>query len=312
MSTAGNNMEWTFELVHGPLGRPIGGLAWDGEAMLFSDVEESVILRYDPCTDRVSPWRKYTNRTSGIAFGANGTLYGCQEGSRRVVCFLADGSATTTTTKLHGRNHNYPRHLTADARGRVWFSDPYGTHPAMGPIAYPLLEHQSVLRLTCSPPPQSHWRMERVTFDTAAPRGIALSPDEKILYVADSDSTPVGRRELRAYPIVDDATALDNHIVLHTFGADHRGIHRGIEGLCVDSVGNVIACAGSQRSGPGPMIHVFSPAGRMLGTHPLEADTPLNCAFGDPGLTSLYVSTAAGHLFRAKSTGHTGHPLSRP
>lgn len=302
-------MNWTFELVHGPLGRPIGGLAWDGEAMLFSDVNESVIFRYDPRGNTVSPWRKYTNRTSGIAFGPGGALYGCQEGSRRVVCFLPDGSATTTTTKLHGRNHNYPCQLTIDRSGRVWFTDPYSAHPAMGPIAYPLLEHQSVLRLTCSPPPQSHWRMERVTFDTGAPRGLVLSPDEKILHVAESDNTPGGTRELRAYPVVDDMTALDNHIVLHTFGADHRGIHRGIEGLCVDSAANVIACAGWQRSGSGALVYVFSPAGVVLETHPLPADLPLNCAFGDPDLTSLYVSTAAGHLFRAKSTGHTGHLL---
>ena len=87
------------------------------------------------------------------------------------------------------------------------------------------------------------------------------------------------------------------------------GIHRGIEGLCVDSAANVIACAGWQRSGPGPLVYVFSPAGVVLETHPLPADLPLNCAFGDTGLTSLYVSTAAGHLFRAKSTGRTGHLL---
>jgi gluconolactonase len=292
-------MNWTFDVVHGPLGRPVGGLAWDGEGMLFSDVEESVIYRYDPQRGSVSPWRRYTNCTSGIAFGAGGVLYGCQEGSRRVVCFLPDGSATITTTKLNGRNHNYPRHMTVDRAGRIWFSDPYNTHPAMGPIAFPLLDHQSVLRLTCSPPPQSHWRMERMTFDTVAPRGIALSPDETILYVAESDNTPGGRRELRAYAL-DDATALDNHVVLHTFGADRRGVHRGIEGLCVANSGNVIACAGWRHSGPGPLVYVFSSAGAVLETHPLPADVPLNCAFGDPGLASLYVSTAEGHLLRAK------------
>jgi sugar lactone lactonase YvrE len=71
-------MTWTFELVHGPVGRPIGGLAWDGAGMLFSDVDESTILRYDPRGGESSMFRKYTNRTSGIAFGAGGVLYGCQ------------------------------------------------------------------------------------------------------------------------------------------------------------------------------------------------------------------------------------------
>lgn len=66
---------------------------------------------------------------------------------------------------------------------------------------------------------------------------------------------------------------------LHTFGVDRRGIHRGIEGLCVDSAGNVIACAGWQRSGSGPLVYVFSPAGAMLETHVIPADLPLSCAF---------------------------------
>ncbi len=302
-------MDWTFELVHGPLGRPVGGLAWDGEAMLFSDINDSVILRYDPRANIVAPARKYANRTNGIAFGPGMVLYGCQEGSRRVVCYLPDGSATVTNTKFNGRNHNYPCQLAVDRRGRVWFSDAYHTLPAMGPIAYPLLEHQSVLRLSCSPPPQSHWHLDRVTFDTAAPRGIALSPDEKTLYVAESNNAPDGIRELRAYPIVDDMTSLDQHVVLHTFGTDRRGAHRGIEGLCVDNAGNIVACAGWLKSGPGPEIYVFSPAGLVLETHPLPADMPLSCAFGDADMTSLFVGTADGHLFRAKSTGRAGHLL---
>src|SRR6187549_3085112 len=101
-------MTWTFEKVHGPLGRPIGGLAWDGEAMLFSDVGESVILRYDPRRNAVAPWRKYTNRVNGIAFGPDGVLYGCQEGSRRVIEMRPDGSAAVTATQLDGRVHNFP------------------------------------------------------------------------------------------------------------------------------------------------------------------------------------------------------------
>jgi gluconolactonase len=300
-------MTWTFELVHGPLGRLIGGLAWDGAGMLFSDVDESTILRYDPHNGESNVFRKYTNRTSGIAFGAGGVLYGCQEGSRRVIAFLPDGSTTPTATKLDGRNHNYPAHLAVDRRGRIWFSDAYSTQPAMGPIAYPLLEHQSVLRLTCSPAPQSHWRIERATFDTRSPRGVALSPDETTLFVADNENVPGARRELRAYPLCGDHIALDTYSVLHTFGAEPRGVHRGIEGICVDAAGNVIACAGWGHSGPGALIYVFSATGAVLATHPVPADVPAVCAFGDADLTSLYVGTAAGHLFRIRQSGYKGH-----
>ena len=94
---------------------------------------------------------------------------------------------------------------------------------------------------------------------------------------------------------------------MHTFGNDHRGLHGGIEGLCVDIQGNIIACAGGQSSGPGPLVYIFSPTGAILEAHAVPADQPLNCAFGDAGLGSLYVTTTAGHLFRVPSTGRTGY-----
>jgi len=302
-------MTWKFELVHGPLQRPIGGLAWDGEAMLIADINDSVILRYAPREKRVSVARKYTNRINGIAFGPDGVLNGCQEGSRRIVRLLADGSAMVPATQLEGRNHNNPCMLALDREGRIWFSDPHHPVAASGPHLFPLLEHQSVLRLECGPRPQSHWHIERMTFDTAAPRGVALSPDGKTLYVAETDNRPGGTRELRAYSVLEDGT-LGPYIVLHTFAHDRRGVHRGIEGMCVDSEGNIVACAGWQRSGPGPLVYVFAPSGAVLETHPVPADMPLNCAFGDAGLSSLYVTTAQGHVFRVPSTGRKGHALT--
>jgi gluconolactonase len=139
-----------------------------------------------------------------------------------------------------------------------------------------------------------------MTWDTTAPRGVALSPDEKTLYVAENENSPGGVRELRSYPIAEDGT-LSPHSVLHTFGADYRGIHRGAEGICVNDEGNIFACAGWQRSGPGPLVYVFSPAGAVLQTQALPAGTPLNCAFGGSARADLYVSTLEGHLFRART-----------
>jgi gluconolactonase len=299
-------MNWNFERVHGPLGRPIGGLAWDGEGMLFSDINDGVILRYEPREQRVTVVRKYTNRINGLAFGPDGVLNACQEGSRRIVRLLSDGSAMVPATQLDGRNHNNPCMLAVDGHGRIWFSDPHHPLPAAGPHLFELLEHQSVLRLECGARPQSHWHLERMTFDTASPRGVALSPDAKTLYVAETDNKPGGVRELRAYPILEDGT-LGAYVVLHTFGADRRGVHRGIEGMCVDAGANIVACAGWRRSGPGPLVYVFAPTGAILETHEIPGDVPLNCAFGDADFGSLYVSTAAGEVFRAKSTGRKGH-----
>lgn len=289
----------TFEIACGPINRPLSGLAWDGKRMLVSDVQNSTILAYDPQSSVLSTWRKYTNRVNGIAFGIDGELFGCQEGSRRIIRLLQDGSATPTTTSLDGQPHNHPNLIAVDNTGAAWFTDCHHSTPASGPQVFPALSHQSVLRLRVGGRPHSDWNIERMTFDTRSPRGIALAPSGKILYVSETDNRPGGTRELRAYPILGDGT-LGAHVVLHVFGADHRGVHKGAEGLCVDAKGDVYACAGWKRSGPGPVVMQFSPDGVVRASFELPFDQPLNCAFGDEDLGTLYVTTAEGVLLRKR------------
>jgi gluconolactonase len=291
---------WKFEPVAGPFKGATGGLAWDGSGMLFSAVGEERVLRFDPKTNAVSEHRRWTYRVNGLAIGPNGELYGGQEGGRRVVQFLPEGITTPTALQLDGRYHNFPCDLTVDRKGRVWFSDPYNAVPAAGPQMYPLLDHQSVLRMTCD----RGWSLQRMTYDTVGPRAIALSPDQQTLYVSDGDTT-AKVRELRAYPVLQDGT-LGQPEVLHTFGSDYRGAHRGIEGMCVDSEGNILACAGWNKSGPGPLVYVFSPKGALLETHELPCDAPMRIAFGDAKLDSLYVTSADGQLLRATGIARNG------
>jgi len=284
-----------FERAAGPVQGPAGGLAWDGGGMLFSAIAEGRILRYDPKSGKTSEVRKYTNRTNGIAFAPDGALYGCQEGSRRVIRFAEDGSTSTTAFLLDGRYHNQPNNLAIDSKGRIWFSDPHSELRASGPQIFPPLSHASVLRLELDPF-RKLWSIRRMTYDTVAPRAVALSPDEAVLYVAETDNAPMGVRELRAYPILADDT-LGPCAVLHAFGRDRRGEHRGIEGMCTDREGNIVACSGWRKSGPGPLVGVFAPSGVALESHPLPCDQPMNCAFGD---ADLYVTTAGGELWRGR------------
>ncbi len=293
-------MALKFEKIAGPFHGPTGGLAWDGSGMLFSAVAEGRILRYDPASGKVTEFRKYTNRTNGLAFAPDGALYGCQESSRRVIRFAEDGSIATTAFLLDGHYHNQPNNLAIDSKGRIWFSDPQSELRASGPQIFPALEHASVLRLELDSF-RKIWGLRRMTYDTAAPRALALSPDESTLYVAETGNAPGGRRELRAYAILPDDT-LGAFTVLHTFGREHRGI----EGMCTDREGNIVACAGWKKSGPGPLVQVFSSAGAILESHPVPSDQPMNCAFGDADLASLYVTTAAGELLRASDCGRRG------
>lgn len=297
-------MAWNFERVAGPFNGPIGGLAWNGQRLFFSVVSESRILSLDGGSGRVREERRYTGRTSGIGFGPRGELYGCQEGSRRIIEFVADGSARITASTLEGRYHNFPSDLSVDRAGRVWFCDAAHPLPAIGPQIFPPLDHFSVLRLARGA--NHRWRIKRMTFDTEAPRALLVSKDEKVLFVAHGDTSPRhGARELRAYPIEGD-DSLGRPAVLLTFGEDHRGPHRGVEGMCLDGEGNIVACAGWRRSGPGPCVHVVSPEGMILDSHPLPDDVPTRCAFGGEGLRELFVGTATGNLYRASAGGRTG------
>lgn len=291
-------MSWNFELVAGPFQGPANGVVWDGNAVVFSLMEDMRLLRFDPASRAVTELRKYTNRVNGLGYGPNGEFYGCQEGGRRLVEFAPDGRMFKVDAPLDGKLHNHPSDLCADRKGRIWFADPHSATLAFGPQIFPALDHASVLRLEKND--RNAWVARRVTFDTVAPRSVLLSPDEKTLYVAEGEPRDGRVRELRAYPVQDDG-GVGSYTVLHTFGADHRGPHRGIEGMCLDADGNIVACGGWQKSGAGPLVSVYTSGGAVLESHPLPADLPNRCCFGGKDLDTLYVTTGDGQLFAAKT-----------
>lgn len=291
-------MSWQFQRVAGPFEGEAGGLVWDGEAMLFTTVDEHRLLRFDPVTREVSEARRYTNRAKGLAYGPQGELYAAQEGGRRIIQFMPDGSVTALKALLDGKYHNNPCALTVDATGRIWFCDPFHPIRIFGPALFPPLPHGSVLRLHRDD--RRNWALRRITFDTVSPRALALSADGTTLFVADGEVSSPGDRELRAYPVRPDGS-VGAPRVLHVFGRDWQGAHRGIEGMCLDAEGNLIAVAGSNAAGPGPLVMVFDPGGRVLESHPLPGDLPVACAFGGRDLGDLYVTTAQGELYVART-----------
>lgn len=286
-------MPWQFERIAGPHAGPTVGGAWDGSGLLYSVPDEMLVRRWDAATQQSTDWRRYTGRVNGIALGAAGSVFVAQESGRRVIELVADGSARVTATRLNGAIHNFPCDLIVDRQQRVWFSDSHTGLQVFGPRIYPLLEHASVLRLERDD--RRAWILRRITFDTQAPRGVLLTADEGTLLVAEGEVERPGPRELRAYPVRPDGS-VGACETLHTFGSDHRGKHRGIEGLCLLPQGRVAAVGGAPGLGPGPAVHVFDSDLRLVEVHAFAAAAPMHCACGGG---HLYVTAADGCVYRA-------------
>ena len=287
-------MGWDFETLLEPIGLTEGPV-WDGRSLLFTNIPNSRIMRFTPDSGEVSVWREGTNEANGLMLDRDGIVNACEGGGRRMVQYPEGQKTIEVCAEFEGHRFNSPNDLAIDSRGRIWFTD-----PRYGDFRDDMeLDHESVYRLDRGS--DGSWRPERVTFDTTAPNGLLLSPDETVLYVAQSKHGDGQLRELRAYPIHEEGSSEDGAIagtyeVLHNFYP-----HRGVDGMCLDSEGNIVATAGSGASGPGGMIYVFSPNGRVLQTHPLPCDSPTNCAFGGSDLRDLYVTSLEGHLLRART-----------
>lgn len=297
-------MEWKFEYVCRPMGKLTEGPVWDGEVLRFTQIHASRILQYDPRKGEISEWRGGINRTNGLAYDAEGRLFGCSSGGRSILRFDPDGTNKVIVDRLDGKRINTPNDLAIDYQGRIWFSNPWnaGNVDADPPQE---LDNRSVLR--ADPQADGTYKATRVTFDTTSPNGVLLSADQNTLYVAESNFEATVNRELRAYPIRADGS-LGAYKLLHTFGKDEGGAQRGVDGMCLDADGNIVACAGWNKAGPGPMIYIFSPTGRVIETHRTPCRQPTNCCFGGPDLTTLFVTSTDGHFLKV-DTNRRGYGI---
>jgi len=283
--------EWTWEHI-ARLEFATEGPAWDGEQLLFSHIYASETLAYHPDSGEISVWREGTHEANGMVFDRRGRLFVCEGAARRVVRCEAGRVVEVVADSYGGRPFNRPNDLAVDDAGNVWFSDPnYGERPGGQ-------DGEFVYRAS---PRSGSWEVTRVTFDNLRPNGVLFSLDGGTLFVAEIPRAPLGRRQLRAYPVLDDGT-LGDYEALHDFGES-----RSVDGMCLTGDGNIVACAGFYDGGPGPMIYVFAPSGRVLSTHPTPANRPTNCTFGEAGLGALYVTFETGDLYRVPNTGMKGH-----
>ena len=286
-------MSWNFENAAPVIGSITEGNAWDGERMLYSNIAMDRIMIYDPRSGFVEVWRENTEGTNGLNFDSEGRLFGCSGNGRKIVRSDPNDDIVTIIDRLEGRRLNGPNDLAIMPSGSIYFSDRVGdVNPDVG-IGFSAI-------ISAEPQDDGTYLAMRRTFDTTMPNGLSFSSDYTTLYVAQSDYRANEKRELRAYPVNEDGS-LGEYAVLHDFGP-----HRGIDGMTLSSEGNIVACTGWEISGPGGMITVFDPKGRIIETHPTPAQRPTNCTFVGE---DLYISSIEGHLLVARKTGMSGHLL---
>ena len=269
------------------------GPAYRDGHIYFTDTSNSRILRVRVDRQAALPlpleiFREPTGRANGLEFDATGRLLACEGsgsgGRRRVTRTEANGALTVLAEKYEGKRLNSPNDLAVDAKGRIYFTDPrYGNREGLE------LDKESVYRIDPS------GTLVRVIADVERPNGIAVSPDQKTLYVVDNNPSQRGARKVYAYALRTDGS-VGARRVLHDFGTG-----RGGDGMCLDSDGNAYVTAGlnggfspEQDSSVKAGVYVFSPQGKSLGFIPVPEDSVTNCTFGGPDLKTLYITAGAG------------------
>jgi gluconolactonase len=245
-----------FQFTEGPV--------WDSRAgcLLFSDIIGNRIYRWTPANG-ASVWREPSGMSNGLTLDREGRLCACEHGNRRVSCTEADGRVTTLADRFEGKRLNSPNDLVFRSDGTLFFTDPpYGLTPPYGMEGQQAeLDFHGVFRLT----PAGALIPECKEFDR--PNGLALSPDERSLYIADTSQYHV-----RRFDVAADGSLSGGRIF-----AELRGEGGGRpDGMKVDSQGNLWC------TGPGG-VWVFSPEGEHLGSIRIPERQTANITWGQSG-----------------------------
>jgi len=273
--------------------------AADGR-VYFSDIANNRIMRFDPQVGLHSVWRTPSGRANGLLFDPEGHLLACEgnefgnnDGNRRVTrTDIETGEVTVLTDHFEGKRYNAPNDIAACSNGQIFFTDPcYGDRATME------LDHDSVYRID----PDGSVTRAITQPEIERPNGIALNPDETVLYLVDSCPVVGGNRKIWAFDLAATGE-LSNQRVVIDFAPG-----RGGDGMAVDQQGNLWIAAGIARPrGPHeskdvpPGIWVVTPTGEIQGRIPIVEDVLTNVTFGGDDLRTLYVA-AGKTLFTTRT-----------
>lgn len=244
------------------------GPVWSRQGfLLFSDVPANRIYKFVP-GQGVSVFRENSNGANGNTFDAKGRFYSCESRTRRVVRMNADGTIEVIADSYQGKRFNAPNDIVVRRDGHIYFTDPaFGRQQEGKELNFYGVYHVA-----------PDGQLELIARPEGRPNGIALSPDGRILYVANSDE-----RVVYAYDLDKNGRASNERIII-------RNINGVPDGIKVDEKGNIyVTCQN---------LAVYRPDGQLIAEIPIP-ETPANCAFGDPDFKTLYV-TARTSIYRIR------------
>ena len=262
------------------------GPVWfgDGRYLLWSDIPNDRILRWDEITGTVHAFRSPSNHANGNTRDRQGRLITCEHRTRRVTRTEHDGRITVLADSHAGRPLNSPNDVVVKSDGSIWFTDPvfgilgfYEGHRAESE------NKPAVYRLD-----PTTGKLTVMVDDIPGPNGLAFSPDEKKLYVVASRAEP--HRQILSYDVTADGTKLGKGSVLIDAGPGGSP-----DGFRVDIDGN-LWCGWGMGSPELDGVRVFDPAGKPIG----HIDLPERCAnvcFGGRYRNRLFM--AASHSLYA-------------
>jgi gluconolactonase len=265
------------------------------QALYFSDPNQNTIYRYDGALDVFRTKSGYSGTnigeykqpgSNGLAFDREGRLTINEHGNRRVTRLEKNGVVTVLADRFQGKRLNSPNDLVYKSDGSLYFTDPPFGLPRVFDDPRKELDFSGVFRWT----PQGLSLLSR---ELTGPNGIAFSPDERFLYVANWDPA---RKVVLRFPLNDDGSLG----VFSTFFESAAPGAEALDGLEVDELGNVYV------SVPGG-VAILSADGKQLGTL-RPSERPANFAWGDADQRTLYMTAHSGlYRVRAKVAGSTAH-----
>ena len=243
-----------------------------GRYLLWSDIPEDRILRWDETSGAVSVFRRPSNNSNGHAVDRQGRLVSCEHLTRRVTRTEHDGTVTAVADRFQGKRFNSPNDVTVKSDGSIWFTDPsYGIlSDYEGRRAKSEIGACHVYRVA------PDGEVAVAADDYEKPNGLAFSPDENVLYVSDTGATHLegGPRHIRRHGVNSDGTLSGGE----TFAECTSGL---FDGFRLDREGRIWTSAGDG-------VHCYAPDGRLLGKIRIP-ETVANVCFGGAKLNRLFI-----------------------